>query len=62
MEYTHQIQDRHLHHTLIEVCCFVLDDLDGDHFLRLQILAFDNLPKSALTQHIEDEIPVPMKV
>jgi hypothetical protein len=47
---------------LIEVCCFVLDDLDGDHFLRLQILAFDNLPKSALTQHIEDEIPVPMKV
>lgn len=57
---TYQIQNRYLHHTLIEVCCTVLDNLDSNDFLRLEILALHNLAKGSLTQHIENEIPVSM--
>lgn len=58
---TYQVQDRHFHHTLIKVRSSVLDDLDCHHFLCLQILAFDNLTKSSLTQHVKNQIPVPEK-
>ena len=54
-----QIQHRDLHHTLIEVGSPVLDDLDGNDFLRLQILTLDHLSEGTLTKHIENEVPVP---
>ena len=54
-----QVQHRHLHHTLIEVCSPVLDDLDGNDFLCLQILTLDHLSEGTLTKHIENEISVP---
>ena len=55
---THQIKHRHLHHTLVEVCCPVLDDLYCDNLLCLQILALDDLTESTLTKNIQDEVPV----
>lgn len=57
---TYKIQNRHLHHTLIEVGRLVLDDLDSHHFLRLQVLAFYHLTESALSQHIENEVSIPV--
>lgn len=56
---THQVQDRHLHHTLVEVCGLVLDDLDGNNLLRFQVLALDDLSECPLSQHIQNEVPVP---
>ncbi len=56
---TYQIQDGHLHHTLIEVCCPVFDHLDGDNLLRLQILTFHDLTECALAENIKDQIAVP---
>lgn len=55
---TNQIQHRNFHHTLVKVCGSVLDHLDSDHLLRLQILAFHNLSKCSLTQHIQDQVSV----
>ena len=43
---------------LIEVGRLVLDHLDGDHLLRLEILAFDHLSKRALAQHVENEVSI----
>jgi len=56
---THQVQDRHFHHTLVEVCGLVLDDLDGNNLLRFQVLALDDLSECPLAQHVQDEVPVP---
>jgi len=53
-----KIQHRDFHHTLIEVGGSVLDHLDCDHLLRSEILTFDDLAKSSLTQHIEDKVSV----
>lgn len=55
---TYQVQNRHLHHTLVEVRGAVLDDLDCDDLLGLQILTFDDLPKRTLAQHIQDQISI----
>jgi hypothetical protein len=46
---------------LVEICGLVLDDLDSHDFLRLQVLAFDHLTESTLTQNIEDEVAVSAK-
>ena len=56
---THQIQNRHLHHALVEVCCAVLDDFDSDNFLGFHVLAFHDLAESALAKNIQDQISVP---
>jgi hypothetical protein len=56
---TDQIQNRHLHHALVEVCCAVLDDLDGDNFLGFHVLAFHDLAERALAENIQDQISVP---
>ena len=53
-----QIQNRYLHHALIEVGRFVLDHFDSDDLLCFQILAFDYLPERALTEDVEDEVAV----
>ena len=55
-----QIEDRHFHHTLVEVCCPILDDFDSHDFLCLQVLTFYDLTESALTQDIQDEISILM--
>ena len=55
---THQVKYRYFHHTLIEVCCAVLDHLDRHHLLRLQVLALDDLAKRSLAQHIENQVAV----
>jgi len=54
---TDKLEDGDLHHGLVEVGRFVLDDLDGDDFMCPDVLAFDNLTKSALAENVEDEIP-----
>lgn len=58
-EQAYQVQYGNLHHALVEVCCSVLDHLDGHDLLRLQVLALDDLTKGTLTQNIEDEVSVP---
>lgn len=47
-ERTYQIEYGYFHHTLVEVRCPVLDDLDGHHFLGLKVLALDNLAEGSL--------------
>ena len=55
---THQIQDRNLHHALVEIGGTVLDDFDCDYFLRLEVLAFNDLPECSLTKDIQDQIAI----
>lgn len=56
---TYQVQHRYFHHTLIEVRCAVLDDLDCDNLLGLEVLTLDDLTKCALAEHVQDQISVP---
>ena len=55
---THQVENRHFHHTLVEICGLILDDLDGNDLLRFKVLALDDLSKSSLTQHIQNKVSV----
>jgi hypothetical protein len=57
---TDQIQDRDFHHTLVKIRSLVLDDFHRDHLLRFEILTFDDLSKSTLTEHVEDKVPILM--
>lgn len=59
-ELSYQVQNRHFHHTLVEVCCAVLDDFYSHDLLSLEILTLDDLAESALTQNIEDKVPIPV--
>jgi hypothetical protein len=59
MRVAYQVQDRDLHHALVEIRRPVLNNLDGDHLLRLQVLALDDLTERALPEDIENEIAVP---
>lgn len=54
---TDELEDGNLHHGLVEVGRFVLDNLDGDDFMCSDVLAFDDLTKGALAENVEDEIP-----
>lgn len=56
---THQVEYRHLHHTLVKIGCPILDNLDCDNLLRFEILTLDDLSKSSLAKHIQDQISVP---
>lgn len=56
--YTHQVQYRDLHHTLIEIGCPVLDHFDSHNFLRLEVLTLDNLTERSLSEYIENEVTV----
>lgn len=51
-----EFEDSDLHHTLIKVSRLVFNNLDGDDFMGLHILTFDDLAKSALTEDIENEV------
>ena len=53
-----QVQHRDLHHTLVEVGCLVLHNLDRNHLLCLQVLALDDLTEGALTKNIQDQVSV----
>lgn len=55
-----EIKHGDLHHTLVEIGRPVLDYFDGHDLLRLEVLAFDNLPKGTLTEHVKDQITIPM--
>ena len=55
---SYQIEDRHFHHTLVEVGCPVLHYLYCHDFLSFQILALDYLTESSLAKDIEDKVPV----
>lgn len=57
--WAYQIEDRNLHHTLIEIGCSVLYYLHSDDLLCFEVLAFDDLTECTLTQHVQDQIPVP---
>lgn len=59
---TYQIKHRNFHHTLVKVSRAILDDLDGNNLLRLEVLAFDDLAKSTLAQHIENEVSIPAEI
>src|SRR5690606_16377186 len=56
---SHQVQHRYFHHALVKVCRPVLDDLDGNNFLRPKVLTLDHLAERALTQNVQYEIAVP---
>lgn len=55
----YQVEHRNLHHTLIEVCRSVLDNLHRNYFLGFQILAFHHLSEGTLAKNIKYKIPVP---
>jgi hypothetical protein len=59
---SYEIQNGHLHHTLIEVRRPVLDDLDRDNLLGPEILALDHLSKRSLAQNVQNEVAVPARV
>jgi hypothetical protein len=44
---------------LVEVCGPVFDYLHCNDLLSLQILALHDLTKGALSEDIEDEVPIP---
>ena len=51
-----EVENRNLHHALIEICCAIFDNLDCNHFLCLQVLTFHNLTKCPLAEYIQDQI------
>lgn len=55
---TDQVQNRHFHHTLVEIGGLVFDHFNRDHLLGLEVLTFDDLTERPLTQHIQDEISI----
>lgn len=55
----YKIKHRNLHHALVEVRGPILDNLDCDDLLRLQVLAFHDLSKSALTEDVQYQVPIP---
>jgi hypothetical protein len=57
---SYQVQNRHLHHALVEVRSAVLDDLDGNNLLGLEILAFHDLAERSLAQNVQNQIPIPV--
>ena len=59
---THKLEDGNLHHRLVEVRGLVFDDFDGDDFMRLHVLALDDLTKGPLTQNVKDEISVTTRI
>ena len=50
----YQLKYSNFHGTLVEVCRLVLHNLDGDDFVRPDVLAFCDLTKGPLTQDVED--------
>lgn len=56
---SYQVQHRNFHHALVEVRGAVLDHFDSHHFLRLQILTFNNLTKCPLAENVENKVPIP---
>lgn len=52
----YQFQYRDLHHTLIKVRRFVLDNLDGNDLVGLHVLALDYLPERSLTENIQYKV------
>ena len=62
MRGTHQIQDGDLHHTLVEVGGTIFDDFDRNYLLRLEVLAFDDLPECSLTKDVENQIAILVSV
>jgi hypothetical protein len=58
----YQIKHRNFHHTLVKVSRAVLDDLDSNNLLRLEVLTLDDLTKSSLAQHVENEVSVPVEI
>lgn len=58
----YQVENRDLHHTLIEVCGAVFHDFDSHDFLSFEVLAFDDLPESTLPKDIKDQIAVLMTI
>lgn len=53
-----QIENRDFHHTLVEVCGPVLDNLHCNNLLGLQVLAFHDLTESTLTKDVQNEISI----
>lgn len=43
---------------MIEVGRPVFDNFDGHNFLRLEVLAFDDLAKCALTKDIQNQVTI----
>ena len=56
MRKTYQLQDRDLHHTLVEVRRFVLHYLDRNYLMSLHVLALDYLSKCSLAQNIQNQV------
>lgn len=56
MQSAYQFQYGDLHHTLIKVRWFVLDNLDGNDLIGFHILTLDYLAKRPLTENVQDEV------
>lgn len=57
---SYQVQNRDLHHALVEVSSAILDDLHGNNLLCLEILAFHDLAECSLAQNVQYQIPIPV--
>lgn len=44
----HQLKNCNLHHTLIEVCWLVFDNLNRNNFMRFHVLTLDYLTERPL--------------
>lgn len=60
-EHPNQFQNGDFHHTLVEVCWFILHHLDGDDLVRCDILAFHHLTEGTLAQNVQNEVPATRK-
>lgn len=58
---TDQLQDGHLHHTLIEIGWLVFHHLNGHYFMGLHVLAFHHLTERALAENVQYQVSVELK-
>jgi hypothetical protein len=54
---TYQLQDCHLHHTLIEVGRLVLHNFDSHYLMCFHILTLHYLTECSLTENIKNQVP-----
>lgn len=51
-----QLKDSNLGPGLLEIGRMILDDFDGDNVVCAHVLALDHLAKSALAEHVENQV------
>ena len=53
---TYQLENCHLHHTLVEVRWLVLDHLHSHNVMSFHVLTFHHLAECALAKDVENQV------